>query len=78
MTKEEFMEEMEYILDLDESLGGVELSTPLSEIEEWDSLSYVAFLAMANKATGRRISPAEVKAAETLQDLFELAGGEKA
>lgn len=76
MTKEQFMEEMAYVLDLDENGGGVlSLEQSLDEIEEWDSLSYVAFLAMANKASGKRILPAQVKAAKTMRDLFVLAGG---
>lgn len=75
MTKEQFMEEMAYVLDLDENGGVLSLEQSLDEIEEWDSLSYVAFLAMANKASGKRILPAQVKAAKTMRDLFVLAGG---
>lgn len=76
MTKEQFWGEMTYVLDLDEKSGGVlSFDQPLAEIEEWDSLSYVSFLAMANKASGKRILPDQVKEAKTVRDLFVLAGG---
>jgi len=48
------------------------MDTKLDDIEEWDSLSYVAFLAMASKHVNRRIDPKEVKATIIVRDLYEL------
>ena len=60
------------LTDLMDTESEVTMDTNLKDIEEWDSLSYVAFLAMANNTYGKSIKPAEVKSATTVKDLFEL------
>ena len=69
MTVEEFKEQMMDVLNREEE---VELDDNLDEIEEWDSLSYVAFLAMAADYTERTIRASEVRGAKTVRDLYEL------
>ena len=69
MTVEEFKEQMLDVLNREEE---VELDDNLDEIEEWDSLSYVAFLAMAADYTERTIRASEVRGAKTVRDLYEL------
>ena len=54
----------------------ITMDSRLAEIEEWDSLSYVAFLAMCATASDRKIAPADVKQAETIRDLYALYRGE--
>lgn len=69
MTVEEFKEQMLDVLNVEEE---VELDTDLADIEEWDSVAYVAYLAMAAEYTDRTIRAAEVRAAKTVRDLYDL------
>lgn len=69
MTKEIFLEKMIDLLDADIEIS---METTLAELEEWDSLSFVSFLAMAKVFCSKTIEPAKVRAAETIQDLYLL------
>lgn len=64
---EKFIEEMVDILDSEEEIT---METVLEDLDEWDSLSIVSFLALANTMYGKKISSAEVKEAKTIQDLY--------
>ncbi len=66
---EHFIEKMSDLLDTEIKIS---LETNLSDIEEWDSLSFVAFLAMGNASYNKRISPDDVKSAKTIGDLYLL------
>ena len=44
----------------------------MDDIEEWDSISVVSYVAMANTACGKKIEPKTVREAETIRDLYEL------
>lgn len=68
MTKEQFLEKLTDILDYE---GEIICDMRLSEIEEWDSLSYISFLAYS-KTIGKDINIVLVKNAETVQDLYNL------
>ena len=73
MTVEEFKEQMLDILNREEE---IELDDKLEDIEEWDSLGYVAFLAMAAEFTEKTIRASEVRGAKTVRDLYNLIEGE--
>ena len=72
LTVEEFKEKMLDVLNREEE---VELETKLSDLEEWDSLAYVAFLAMAAEYTDKSIRASQVRNAQTMQDLYALITG---
>ena len=67
--EKDFLEKMMDILDCEQEIT---MDSILSDIEEWDSLSFVSFLAMANASYGKKVIPANVKAAKTIADLFEI------
>lgn len=74
MTEEIFKQNMADILYREDL---PDLDTPLDEIEEWDSVAYVAFVAMASENiesydSTKKITAADVRHAETLRDLFNL------
>ena len=69
MTKDVFIEKMADILDAEDEIS---FGTNLGEIEEWDSLSIVSYIAMANASCGKKVDIKSVKAAVTLQDLYDL------
>lgn len=69
MIEREFLKKMqEDILDTEETLT---MDTELSDIEEWDSLSYVSFVALG-KMNGIAVERSAVRNAETIGDLFNL------
>lgn len=69
MTEKQFLEKMMDLLDTEEE---VTLDTVLADIEEWDSISLVGFLAFANNHSNSKITAAEVRDAKTINDLYEL------
>ena len=69
MTVEEFQDKMMDVLNRDEP---VDLDANLSDIEEWDSLGYIAYLAMASGYTEKVIRAADIRSAVTVRDLYEL------
>lgn len=69
MEKNVFIEKMSDILDVEDEIT---MDTKLDELEEWDSLSIVSYVAMANTSSGKRIEPKIVREAETIRDLYEL------
>lgn len=69
MTKENFIERMTDILDAEDEIS---FNTNLGEIEEWDSLSIVSYIAMANAACGKKVDVKKVREAVTIQDLYDL------
>ena len=69
MNEEIFIEKMMDILDAEEEIT---MDTQLDDVEEWDSLSVVSYVAMANTFCGKKIEPKTVCEAETIRDLYEL------
>ena len=66
---DQFIENMIDVLDCEEELTE---NTVLAEIEEWDSLSYVAFMAMAKGIYGKQVVAQDVRNAKTISDLYDL------
>lgn len=69
ITQENFLEKMVDLLDTEEEIT---METVLEGIEEWDSLSFVSFLAMASAVVKKKIEPAKVRSAIKMQDLYVL------
>ena len=69
MTKDTFIEKMADILDAEDEIS---LDTNLSDLEEWDSLSIVSYIAMANAACDKKVEVKRVREAVTIQDLYDL------
>ncbi len=73
MTAEEFVKKIADLMDTDAELN---LSTKLADVEDWDSLSMVSFFSFCDSKLGIRLAPEQIKSAQTVEDLFKLAGGE--
>lgn len=70
MTKEQFLTKMqEEVLDTDQEIT---MDSKLEEIEEWDSLAFVSFIAMANTAAGKKVDRVAVQDAAMIGDLYAL------
>lgn len=73
MEEKDFLDELVDMMDTEMELT---MDTRLADVEEWDSLSHVAFMAfVATKGLGK-VTPQDVKAAETVRDLYAMMSGE--
>lgn len=68
MNEQNFLTDLTDLLDTEEEIS---LDTNLEEIEEWDSLSYVSFIAIAVSKYKISVSKEEIKAAKTVRDLYK-------
>ena len=59
----------EEVLDTDVEIS---MDMNLNDIEEWDSLSVVSFIATANTSFGKKVARQDVLAAVTVLDLYDL------
>lgn len=50
----------------------ITMDTALGDIEEWDSLSVVSFIAMAKAACNKKVERTAIAGAKTIGDLFAL------
>lgn len=71
MTAEKFITKLAELMDTEAALN---LSTKLADVEDWDSLSMVSFFSFCNTTLGKKVSPEQIKAAQTVEDLFRLTG----
>jgi hypothetical protein len=74
MTRDEFLLEMDQILDL--PAGTLRGHEELEELENWDSTSLITFIALADANSGVPISPAQIVNCATVADLLRLARAE--
>ncbi|MFA4943150.1 MAG: acyl carrier protein [Lentisphaeria bacterium] len=70
---ETFRAHLAELLELDK--GRLSPETTLAELEGWDSMARVLFVAMADREYGRRVAGKEVTAARTVADLQRLVQG---
>ncbi len=63
---------LENIADIIDSEKEILPETRLEDIEEWDSLSIVSFLAMANVEYGKNLRKVDFAGAETIRDLYDI------
>ena len=71
MKKEEFLVELEDVLQREEACNETDI---LEEYEEWDSLSKMAVMAFYSKNFNINISLNDLKELKTVEDLIKLAG----
>ncbi|KGR90038.1 hypothetical protein CD30_13755 [Ureibacillus massiliensis 4400831 = CIP 108448 = CCUG 49529] len=70
MTLKEFIENFENIVMVDP--GVITLETVLDELEDWDSLSQAAFLALCEDELGIKVSDQNLRESVKFSDLVEL------
>jgi len=54
-----------------------EAKTPFRELEEWDSMIALTIMAMIDENYQVKLSPIEMKQANTIQELFDLVNAKK-
>ena len=70
MTNEEKIAILEEIMEVEEGILTTE--TLLSNIEEWDSVSFLSFMAMMDEKFGKTVTGTEIRTKETVGDLMAM------
>ena len=70
MNEPEFIATMEELLETDP--GSIGLATQLCSLQQWDSLAFVSFLAMADSKYAVRVTPTELRQCKSIADLMKL------
>ena len=70
MNEKEFVVDMEELLEVDP--GSLKVAVELTSLEQWDSLAFVSFLAMADSKYGIKVVPSELRQCKTVGDLMKL------
>ena len=71
MSKEEFLVQMQDVLQTETEL---KMKTVLDELDEWDSLSMMATMAFLDKNFGVTLKIADLKPLVTIGDIAAKAG----
>lgn len=71
MTKDDFLAQMQDVLQTDVKLA---YETVLDELDEWDSLSIMATMAFLDKNFGVKTSIKDYRAMSTIGDIAAKAG----
>jgi len=71
MTKEEFLPEMQDVLQTETELT---MDTALADLDEWDSLAMMATMAFLDQHFGVKVKIADLKALTTVGDVAAKAG----
>ena len=72
MTREEFLTQLDELLEL--PAGTLKGDEKLEDLEHWDSLAMVSFIALADEHCKIRLSPRQFVTCNTVNDLVQLAG----
>lgn len=72
MTREEFLAQLDELLEL--PAGTLKGDEKLEDLERWDSLAMVSFIALADEHCNMRLSPRQFVTCNTVNDLVQLAG----
>ena len=71
MTKDEFLTELQDVLQTDDTLTA---ETVLGDLAEWDSLAMMATMAFLDKNFGVKVGLKDFKEMNTMSDLMAKAG----
>ena len=73
MKSSEFLSAFDEIVELPP--GSLHGNEKLEDIEGWNSMAMMGFIALADGA-GKKVSPRQIATAETVSDLMAIAGVE--
>ncbi|MGD1086798.1 MAG: acyl carrier protein [Verrucomicrobiota bacterium] len=74
MTKKEFLIALGEVVGGD--AGGIRGDESLRDLDGWDSMASVAFMAMADERLGKLVGAADLAACKTVSDLMALFPGQ--
>lgn len=71
MTKEEFIQEIMEILEIEDA-SLVQDTTVFRELDEWDSLAALSTISMIDDEFGVTINNKDLRSVETLGELYDM------
>jgi acyl carrier protein len=71
MQKKDFLTAMDTLLELPE--GTLQGPENLDDLENWNSLAMVEYIALVDSNTGAKVSPRQIRDCETIDQLAQLA-----
>jgi len=72
MEIKEFIEKFAEAIEVD-NVEALTAETEFRELEEWSSLSVMLLIAFYDEEFGKELTQAQIKSANTLQDLYNIA-----
>lgn len=72
MTRQEFIAEIEDLVEVDS--GSLSEDVALADLERWDSLAVVAFIAIVDENFEFTPQPEMIKKSKTVGDLLNIVG----
>lgn len=69
INEKQFLDDLKEMLKTDEAL---DMDTDLMDIENWDSFSMMAFIAMAEEKYGAKFEPFAIAGAVLIEDLYAV------
>lgn len=70
MTEKEKLAMLEEMMELDE--GTLTPQTELTDLDEWDSIAAIAFMALVDDEFGKTIKGPQIKLFQTIADLLAV------
>ena len=71
-TRKHFLQSMDKLVELPR--GTLQGPEPLSELEQWNSMSMIGFIALADTFTRASLSVTQIMSCATVADLLRVAG----
>lgn len=71
MDRPEFLKQLDELLELEP--GTLQGGERLDELQEWNSLAIIGYMALASENFGVIVSPKQIAACVTIDDLVRLA-----
>jgi acyl carrier protein len=71
MTREQFLNSMDEVVELPR--GTLKGAENLTELEHWNSLAVISFVALADSNNRVSLSPRQIIACRTVSDLLRIA-----
>ena len=71
MTRDEFLLSLDDVLEV--PAGTLKGSEKLEDLENWNSMAMLAYIALADSASGTQVSPRQIRDCDTVDDLVRLA-----
>ena len=70
---EKFIKQLQEEVFADTEISKISPDTIFKDIDEWDSLAALLLIAFFDSHLGKKISSEQIKSANTIMDLFNLA-----
>lgn len=71
MQRDEFLKGLDEVVELPS--GTLQGSEKLEDLENWNSMAMMGYIALADTASGAKLTPRQIRDCDTVEDLLQLA-----